>query len=115
MATPEELTTLGNNATGWTAGILAALGAVRFAWLRISKDRILLAGDSADLDAMTRLKARVDQLDARLRKEESDKRKIAAFLMKVMVFSTQCDCDHIEEARKQLMKEYAELMVELEK
>ena len=115
MATPEELAALGNNAGGWTAGILAGLGAIRFAWLRISKDRISLAADASDLDAMKRLTERVNALDTRLKKEESDKRKIASFLMKVMVVATQCDCEHTEKARMELMSEYSALMSELEK
>ena len=113
--TPEEISALSNSAGGWTLGILSALGAIRFAWLRFAKDRVTLAGDAADLDAMKRLTVRVNELDARLKKEESDKRKIMGLLLRVMSIAAQCDCEHAEAERADLMAEYAKLMAELEK
>ena len=113
--TPDELAALSNNAGGWTIGLLSALGGIRFAWLRFAKDRVTLAGDAADLDAMKRLTTRVNELDTRLRKEEADKRKIMGLLLRVMSIAAQCDCEHAESERAELMAEYAKLMAELEK
>ena len=113
MATPEELSALGNNAGGWTLGILSALGAARFAWLRLSKDRIALAGDAADLNAITRLQKRVDDLDERLRIEEALKHKIMGLLMRVMAVTSSCPGTKNQLACAALMDEYKELMDEL--
>lgn len=97
----------------WTTALLAALAAIRFAWLRVSKDKIILAGDAADLSAIQRLKDRVDDLDNRLKKEENQKRKIAVFMLRAMHLIVNCNCDDSEAERAALEIEFETLMKEI--
>lgn len=98
-----------------TTAILTLLGLVRFVWLRMSKDKISLAGDAADLGAIQRLESRVKALDERLTKEETAKRKMAAFMLRAMAVITCCSCEHAVAEREKLQKEFEDLMDEMAK
>lgn len=98
-----------------TTAILTLLGLVRFVWLRMSKDKISLAGDAADLGAIQRLEARVKALDERLTKEESAKRRMATFMLRAMAVISNCDCEQAVAEREKLQKEFEELMDEMAK
>lgn len=112
MPLPEQQD-LVNNAGSWTAGIIAVLGAFRFAWLRLSKDKVTLAGDAADLDALKRLQERVEKMDAKIDELEVCKQRMFGFTARCMAYIAGCDCVTAKDNRETLQAEYEKLIASI--
>ena len=106
----EHLTPEGKG--GAVAGLLfLGLAILRKIGLRASKDMITLSADSADRDAFTRLKTRVEELDGRLGDLEAARNEMFGFVTKCMAYIAQCQCEGVAQPTKgELQGEYEKLI-----